>query len=321
MEAPPVSRSRELSTVLANLATDAAAVEVIRALTDEGIEAILLKGPALDRLLYDRRGERSYGDVDLLVAPAEFADAERILARLGFRSDVEESGLARTDHHADMWLRPGDGAKVDLHRTLVGVRATEWRTWDELRRATRPLDLGSFQATVLDETGSALVVALHTAHHGPRKPEPIQDLDRALERLERPAWADAAQLAERLDAVFAFAAGLRRRPAGAVIADELGLPRHFPVDTALRVSQSRRMSLELEAVAAAGGLRAKLNLVRALLFPTRRHMRAWYPLARRGTAGLAAAYVGRLLRIPVSIAPALMSSWRARRQARRHGLS
>jgi hypothetical protein len=86
------------------------------------------------------------------------------------------------------------------------------------------------------------------------------------------------------------------------------------------VGQPRQMSLAFEALAATRGSRARLSLIRSLLLPSPRNMRAWYRLATRGTAGLGAAYVTRLLRVPVFIAPALMSRWQARRHARRHGL-
>jgi hypothetical protein len=48
-----------------------------------GIPAILLKGPVIATRLYDRRVERPYADVDILVPRERFADAARIAATLG----------------------------------------------------------------------------------------------------------------------------------------------------------------------------------------------------------------------------------------------
>src|SRR5437763_10353307 len=105
MDDPPISRSVEFSTALANLAMDAGTVEVLKALNAAGIEAILLRGPALDRLLYSQRGERSYTDADLLVAPDDYAKAEEILAGLGFRPYGDAGGFADTPGHARAWRR------------------------------------------------------------------------------------------------------------------------------------------------------------------------------------------------------------------------
>jgi hypothetical protein len=55
-----------LKSAAAIMALDATAAKVVEALERQQIPAILLKGPALTRWLYDRRIERSYGDVDLL---------------------------------------------------------------------------------------------------------------------------------------------------------------------------------------------------------------------------------------------------------------
>lgn len=324
MKASSAPRSRELANTLANLATDAAAVEVLRELSKHGIAAILLKGPALDRLLYNRRGERAYTDSDLLVAPSDLSAAERILARLGFDADppfAMDHHFDPEDNHAHPWRRRRDGVVVDLHRTLAGALASPRRVWEVLEGETEPFPLGSVQASTLNELGLALVIALHAGNHGPRREGPLRDLARALDRLQRSTWAAAARLAERIDAEFAFAAGLRLLPRGGGVADDLGLPRHFPAETALHVTQSASMSLHLEALAVARGPKAKLRLMRLTLFPPVRMMRAWSTLANRGPVGLGAAYAKRVLRIPVAGVPALVSWRRARSHARRHGLS
>ena len=60
------------------LALDALAVRAVAALDARGIDAIVLKGPATVHWIYaDDPGSRNYGDVDLLVSPAQWAACGR----------------------------------------------------------------------------------------------------------------------------------------------------------------------------------------------------------------------------------------------------
>src|SRR5687768_3185228 len=86
-----------------NLATDALAADVYRALRAEGVPATLLKGPSIARWLY-RPGERIYSDVDLLVPPEAVARAGGVLGALGFRQG-HEGELIGAVRHAYPWRR------------------------------------------------------------------------------------------------------------------------------------------------------------------------------------------------------------------------
>lgn len=66
----------------ATLALDALTAELLEGLRAVGVEAIVLKGPALARRLYAGEG-RTHEDIDLLVSPAMFDRAEALLAREG----------------------------------------------------------------------------------------------------------------------------------------------------------------------------------------------------------------------------------------------
>jgi hypothetical protein len=115
-------REERLAAAATNLALDSRTVEVVTALDAAGIPSILLKAPAIARWLYADGESRQYADIDLLVGPHQFADAERVLADLGFA----ESGLERAfpderPRHAHAWTRARDGTAVDLHRTLAGA--------------------------------------------------------------------------------------------------------------------------------------------------------------------------------------------------------
>jgi hypothetical protein len=279
-----------------SLQLDLTAVEVGRALADADVGCILVRGPSLARWLYPGNESRNYIDVDLLVSPEGFAKAERKLEALGFAH--VPLMMQRSDDrpvHARTWHRESDSAAVDLHRTIIGARAPDSVVWDVMRRESESIQLGGGQVEGLNAAATALVVALHVAQHGRRSPQPLRDLRQALEHLPRAAWEEAARLASRLDATESFSVGLRILPAGRPLADDLGLPTTLTPEAMLRAGTPPLTALGFEWLTHVPGLRAKARLVAGKLVPDREFMCAWSPVARRGRAGLALAYLWRPL--------------------------
>src|SRR5262245_20521781 len=100
------------------LVADVAATRVLTAFGQLRIPSLLLKGPAIAGWLYSADEVRGYGDVDLLVAPADQARAADALTHLGFAPLVAESELrGHRPLHATEWVAR-DGASVDLHFTI-----------------------------------------------------------------------------------------------------------------------------------------------------------------------------------------------------------
>jgi hypothetical protein len=203
-------------------------------LADEGLTTILLKGPALDQLLFEGARTRTYSDIDLLVEPGRLDRAQRQMERLGFHRAARKPlaafgwrvGVAvglLDPPHGTAWIRDGDWFTVDLHHTLplVGVSAADvWRVLDA-HRVT--ITVVGTRVETLDRAASALLIALHAAHHGPSWSRALADLDRACELLEPGCWRAAERLARELEAVAAMGIGLGTTTAGCAIARELGL--------------------------------------------------------------------------------------------------
>jgi len=297
----------------AGLRVDAAGAEVRSALTARGVDHVLLKGRSLARLLYDRDWERPYADTDLLVAPSDRDTALAVARAAGFVAvDVEV-----LPEYAVAFARP-DGALVDLHWRLWGPRATAEAVWLRLAEHRVPMVVAGLEASALDEVASALIVALHCAHHGNERPSVFEDLRRAATRITPGQWEQARALAADLDAVDALAAGLRLDAEGDALADALGLGR--PTTTALWLKThdadgGASVLARLEATPA-GAARGRLAL--GLLVPPPRLMRRFVPLARRGRLGLALAYLIRPGRLARRVGPAV-SDWRRARRAVRAG--
>ena len=307
---PAAARGDRLAPAIAALQLDVLAAEVVTELRAAGVRPILLKGPALAAWLYE--GElRPYGDVDLLVEESRMGAAEEVLSGLGFT--YGQPGWRELAHS---WKRP-NGKTVDLHRSLVGVGAPPATLWQELSGEVEALRVGGIEVEALRPPGLALHVALHAAQHGGEgHRKPLEDLDRALERADEGCWREAAELAERVEAIPAFATGLRLKPSGTDLADRLGLSADRPVEVALHAAPQRELVLGLEYLATADGLRARLRFLGRKLFPPAAELRRDSALARRGHAGLLAAYLWRPLAMLPRLPGAIVAWRRARRDER-----
>jgi hypothetical protein len=279
------------------LLADAATVEAITALHEAGITPIVLRGPVVAHHFYADRELRSYADADLLVEASRRATAEDVLRNLGYdHSAVLGQRAADRPPWSSTWIRNRDCATVDLHWTLVGARAGDVELWRVLRGAVEPIELLNRSIDGLNVEATALIVALHAAHHGSEFRRPLEDLQRALDGLQLQTWKRVCALAARIDASEAFAAGLRLLPDGEQLAEELALPAVYSVETLLRSESAPPMSLGFDWLARTPGNRRKLALVLGKLVPDKEFMRAWSPLAGRGTkGGLALAYAWRPL--------------------------
>jgi hypothetical protein len=81
-----------------------------------GIDAVLLKGPALDQRFYGGQGRRAFFDMDLLVRVEQVPAAERLLVELGY----ERRSIVLLSRRVTMWAAHGfdfarDGLALDLH--------------------------------------------------------------------------------------------------------------------------------------------------------------------------------------------------------------
>lgn len=295
------------------LAVDAVTAEVVAALREEGVRSIVLRGPAVERWLYSERGERTYRDVDLLVAPGQSHTAEQVLGRLGFANRQSAYGPGEWADHSNEWSRTNPAVVIDLHRTLEGAVADSEETWDSLSEATEELDVAGVRVEVPTEPALALVVTLHAAQHGVRGTKQVRDLERALERATLATWSEAVGLAQRLDALPAFGAGLCLVSRGAQLAERLEVPRIVDPERALRASSASSTSIGFARLVAARGASARGAIIARKLFPSRAFMRHWSPLARTGSAGLALSYLWRPLWLALRTGPAALAWLRARR--------
>jgi hypothetical protein len=286
------------------------------------IDALLLKGAGLAALLYEDGEQRPSVDLDLLVAPAQLAPAEKVLTELGYRNTTEGLGIDDVGGvvHADTWRATPPGSKfeigVELHRWLAGAQAAPEAAWETLWRQRTVIDLDGLPVSVLDRPGQALHVALHVAQHGPEYRRGISELRLALERWPEDVWRNAAKLGAEVGATAGFAAGLRLIPEGTSLAATLGLPPTDELDWALRHHGERpRGTFHIDAFRTAGGVREQLGLLRRALVPDPRWLATEFHWSDRSAAHRVAANLLHIVRTPAWAARAWLFRRRAKRRA------
>jgi hypothetical protein len=289
---------------------------VVAAFRAAGIRALVLKGPAFARWLYDD-AIRSYGDTDLLIAERDTARAERVLESQGYKRALGDTDVPPYNRrlHAHSWCR-ADGPAVDLHRSLAGATVPAAEVWSALTDETETIEVEGITVEILGATAQAVHAALHAAAHGAGATGPLDDLARALQRADLQRWRSAAELASQLGALASFSAGLSLLPSGRRLISELELRPSIPTEIELRASSSPRLALHLEWLNQTAGWRPKLRLAWQLLVPPRAFIEAEVAPGRWHRARLIGAYLARMARLPRH-APAGLSAWWRTRKPRR----
>jgi hypothetical protein len=202
---------------------------------------------------------------------------------------------------------------VDLHRNLPLVGSSPERVWEVLRAEAVAHDVAGCRTLALSRRSRLLVVAIHAASSGPAVLSSSWDLARALATAAD--WESVAELASLLDAEPALAAGLRSVPEGVDLADALGLPEESTLALEVRAMSSVPHATSVARFLSTPGLRPRLRLVRFAVAPTPASLRLSTPLARRGRAGLAAAYTVRPLVVLRRLPAAAVATARVARRA------
>jgi hypothetical protein len=312
-----------VSTVARTLLLDGLAAECVSTLRAAGIRALLLKGPVTSRWLYTDGQFRGYEDVDLLVAEPDFPRASGTLFDLGLDDGYAGRSANETTTHATTFVleraplraRFPAGLEVDLHVTFHGIRAPNAAFWAIAAEGTDRIQLAGTDIEVPGEPIRTLLMPLHAATAGPSDAQALADLDLALERMPDDTWSAAYGLAERLDAVPRFVAGLTMRPLGRELIDRLRMDGRIDVESALFSLGSWTGAGAVERLRTARGFSGRMRLLARELVPTRSFIRAWAPFPTPGVLGLVRGYCYRVVWLARNGPAALRAHARARRVA------
>jgi hypothetical protein len=163
---------------LADVRTDVAvaAARHLRAVADLGLIAgalavpwLVFKGPVLAELVHPSPELRSYADVDVLVAPTDFAAAVAALESAGCVVYERNWSLVRGARLGSLRLHSPTGTLIDLHWHLVNDAADRAALRVDcagVLARRRPVRLGSLEVPTMDPVDTVVHLALHAALAG-----------------------------------------------------------------------------------------------------------------------------------------------------------
>ncbi|OQX30645.1 MAG: hypothetical protein B0D96_11355 [Candidatus Sedimenticola endophacoides] len=91
------------------------------------VDAIIVKGPRFASQLYDQPGDRTYTDIDFLVAPEAVNRANNLISQLGFSRPQKFWDNARRDQEYKWLLDENVSVLVEIHGNLVHYPALRRR--------------------------------------------------------------------------------------------------------------------------------------------------------------------------------------------------
>jgi Uncharacterised nucleotidyltransferase len=218
------------------------APDAIRQLHEDGVDSVVVKGPAVAKF-YPRPGLRPFEDVDLLVPTECFRAAMDSLALNGFFRPVPPRGYFPLLCREGVNVGRADGASIDLHHRIPPWAFTRRMTFDRISQASIPLDLGRGVVRAASAPHNLLIAALQIIGY------------RAGPSSKLKAWRDVHQLAGHCEAEDA-----------AREARDLNLDWYLALVLRQMPSYARPTAL-FEAVRAARPTRAQMARLRRMVPP------------------------------------------------------
>jgi hypothetical protein len=218
--------------------------EAVELLRTSGIDCVVSKGPGIAQY-YPRTVDRPFGDIDILVGPADFGTALKVLATHGYD---EEAGSrppwAYFNRHCReaVNLRSPDGGSVDLHHHVPPwYWATKGLPTEMLVQTATRFSVYGVELPCLPPEYNLLVSALHI----------VSDRNQPGRTLL--AWRDVYELARVVDPVHMAETAARASMSGWLEAILRALPSDLQPRDLIRQLSSQSSHI-------AGDLRLRLLL-------------------------------------------------------------
>jgi hypothetical protein len=154
---------------------------------------LLVKGPELSRRYPD--GTRGFGDLDLIAADPEQAQAALLAAGFLQRLETVAPDFYDRHHHLHPLEWPGLALPIEIHRRVMWPRGFEAPANDELFEAALPASFGVEGLLVPDPRHHALLLAAHSWGEDPMRK--LRDLVDVLAFTEDDTRNELARLARR----------------------------------------------------------------------------------------------------------------------------
>lgn len=284
-------RAAHAATVAGHLRALADLALVDRALSTAGVGYLVFKGPVLAELVYRRPDLRSYVDVDVLVAPADFAAALAALEAAGCTVYERNWQLVRDRLLGELRLFTPGGLVLDLHWHVIADRSTRSAFRVDLaavRARARAVRLAGREVCTLDPADTVVHLALHASLAGGHRLIWLKDLEQALLTPDRPEWTELEARAAEWRAGPAVALMLSRARRTLGVAVPPGTVRRLVPDAGWRAVGS---AADLVSPLSRGSGSAQASIGRIVA----RAARADGPASRRELLRRTAGWIGTAL--------------------------
>lgn len=139
-----------------------------------GIRLLTIKGNALAR--QGLRKQRIPGDVDVLVAPEDFARLCAAIARAGWKARPQTLVGEAWSQHSTSFMMQGWPCDIDVHRYYPGLLTERGRAFDALWTAREAMCFAGQPVDVPSRAGNAILLALHSLRDGLSNPRHREEL-------------------------------------------------------------------------------------------------------------------------------------------------
>ncbi|MEM7507958.1 MAG: nucleotidyltransferase family protein [Pseudomonadota bacterium] len=248
-------QTAEAEAVLTTLAQKQETQRLLTALTQAGVEAVMLKGWPLAERLYANPGARQAKDIDLHIAPADLPTAVNLLTTLGYGPHpghetrvklAAEPAPALLQETNDIALIHSGGHIVELHWRLTHLSG--WLELSAIPSALEehPLDSTGTTLKIPSDRASLIYLAVHGQLHLWGRLRWLMDIATLIEARDPAVLSDDLRVAEEVGA------GRALRIAAALAARVFGtsMPPAWPTPNWL---EARAVEHFLRLIAAPGG--------------------------------------------------------------------
>jgi hypothetical protein len=165
-------------------------VECVKLLLSGGITCVVLKGPIYALQAYGNIALRNFSDLDILIHPIDFSNANDILEKSGYVPTIEldprqKKYLFRTNNNCSYTLQ---GDIVELHWDIAPPGSILLFTPDQLWTNIISINILDQDINTLSLEDTILYICLHGAKHGWNQLKWIVDLANVSRSISEDAW-------------------------------------------------------------------------------------------------------------------------------------
>ena len=191
-------------------------VQCVEALTSNGIETIILKGPILALQAYGDLNMRQFSDLDILIHQTDFPKVYDLLVKSGYTpvfklDDRQKNYIRRTDNHFQ-FKRQGD--MLEVHWEIGPLENIHPLTAELMWQEINTVQLFDKELWALSLENTILFLCLHGAKHGWKQLKWIVDLAYISRSCHEDDWIRLIEQARRYGL-------LRQVCLGLLLAEEL----------------------------------------------------------------------------------------------------